>query len=98
MIASFALCFFIFLTLQPLLWFLCPFLAGSKGRLLFVLPTSIVEQNLLISVSGIGPDILRWTLSSVRNFSMKITWELVRGSWIWNEVFTYIWQRHNCFR
>lgn len=52
----------------------------DSGRLLFVLPTSIVEQISLISISVVGLNILCWTLSRDGNFSKKSAWELVRGS------------------
>lgn len=42
----------------------------DKGKLLSVLPSLVVEQILLVLISSVGPNILRWHLSEDQNFSL----------------------------
>ena len=66
----------------------------DKGKLLSVLPSLVVEQILLVPISGTGPDILRLAIFRDENFSLMNNWEFVHGSRSQNEVFSLIWQRH----
>ena len=52
----------------------------DRGKILSVLPSSVVEQILLVPISGVGLDILRWALSKDGNISLKNSWEFIRGS------------------
>lgn len=59
----------------------------DKGRLLSVLPSSVVEQIVLVPIFGTGPDILRLAISRDGNFSLRSSWEFVCGSRSKNGVF-----------
>ena len=59
----------------------------DKGNLLSVLPSSVVEQILLVPIFYSGPDILRWTLFRDVNFSLRSSWEFICGSRNHNEFF-----------
>ena len=66
----------------------------GQRELLSVLPSLVVEQILLVPISGTGPDILRLAIFRDGNFSLMNNWEFVRGSHNQNVVFSLIWQRH----
>lgn len=59
----------------------------DMGKLEDVLPTSIVEQNLLVSISSEEVDLNRWDLASDGTFHLQSAWELVRCSSLKDEVF-----------
>ena len=64
----------------------------DKGKLLSILPSSVVEQIVLVLIYDTGLDILRWAIFRDGNFSLRSSWEFVRGSCSQNEVFSLIWQ------
>lgn len=63
----------------------------DKGKLLSILPSSVVEQIVLVHISSTRPDILRWAIFRDGNFSLRSSWEFVRRSRSQNEVFSLIW-------
>lgn len=66
----------------------------DMGKFLSVLPFFVVEQILLVLISGIRPDRLRWDLSRDEDFSLRSAWEFIHRSRIWNDVLSFIWQQH----
>lgn len=52
----------------------------DKGKLLVVLLSSVVEQILLILISSVGPNMLRWDLSRDEDFSLRSAWCFVYRS------------------
>ena len=46
----------------------------DKGKLLVVLLSSVVEQILLILISSVGPNMLRWDLFRDEDFSLRSAW------------------------
>ena len=43
----------------------------DKGKLLLALPSLVVEQIVLVTISGTGPVILCWAISRDGNFSLR---------------------------
>lgn len=66
----------------------------DRGKLEDILPTSIVEQILLVPISCEEPDLIRWDLSPDGSFHLRTAWELVRCTRPRDEVYSIIWQRH----
>ena len=98
MIAGLILYIFSILILQQLLWpqylLFGVVWNGTGESLLLVLSSSVVEHILLVPISDSGLDIFCWALSRDVNFSLRSSWEFIRGSRNQNEVFSLIWQRH----
>ncbi|KAH9750075.1 reverse transcriptase domain-containing protein [Citrus sinensis] len=66
----------------------------DRGKLEDILPSSIVEQILLVPISCAEPDLICWDLSPDGAFHLRTAWELVRCTRPRDEVYSIIWQRH----
>lgn len=62
----------------------------DKGKLLVVLLSSVVEQILLILISSVGPNMLRWDLSRDEDFSLRSAWCFVCRSRSEMMLFSFI--------
>lgn len=52
----------------------------DRGKLEDILPSSIIAQILLASISGGEADLIRWVLASDNMFHLRSAWELMRCS------------------
>lgn len=72
-------------------WFL---MVWDKGELLSILPSSVIEQILLVLISSVGSDMLHWTLSGDGDFSLMTLGSLFVSLGPRMRSFSFIWPQH----
>lgn len=80
-----------FMVLVSSFWFL---MVWDKGELLSILPSSVVEQILLVLISSVGSYLLHWTLSRDGDFSLMTLGSLFVSLGPRMRPFSFIWQQH----